>query len=97
MLLLLLLITKKCLTACDPVDCSPLGSSSMEFPWLERWSGLPFPSPGDLPNPGIKPKSPATPDLQVDSIAEPLRNVYLWFYMFFYMWFYMWFYMFTCG
>ena len=35
----------------------------------EYWSGLPFPSPGDLPNPGIKPSSPA---LQVDSLpAEP--------------------------
>ena len=35
----------------------------------EYWSGLPFPSPGDLPNPGIKPKSPA---LQADSLlSEP--------------------------
>ena len=35
----------------------------------EYWNGLPFPSPGDLPNPGIKPSSPA---LQVDSLpAEP--------------------------
>ena len=32
---------------------------SMEFPRQEYWSGLPFPSPGDLPNPGIKPESPA--------------------------------------
>ena len=32
---------------------------SMEFPRQEYWSGLPFPSPGDLPNPGIKPVSPA--------------------------------------
>ena len=31
----------------------------MEFPRQEYWSGLPFPSPGDLPNPGIKPTSPA--------------------------------------
>ena len=29
----------------------------MEFPRLEYWSGLPFPSPGDLPNPGIEPGS----------------------------------------
>ena len=35
----------------------------------EYWSGLPFPSPGDLPDPGIEPVSPA---LQVDSLpAEP--------------------------
>ena len=39
------------------VDCqAPL---SMEFFRQEYWSGLPFPSPGDLPNPGIKTVSPA--------------------------------------
>ena len=32
---------------------------SMRFPRQEYWSGLPFPSPGNLPNPGIKPASPA--------------------------------------
>ena len=32
---------------------------SIGFPSQEYWSGLPFPSPGDLPNPGIEPKSPA--------------------------------------
>ena len=32
---------------------------SMEFSRQEYWSGLSFPSPGDLPNPGIEPKSPA--------------------------------------
>ena len=32
---------------------------SMEFSRQEYWSGLPFPSPGDLPKPGIKPRSPA--------------------------------------
>ena len=31
----------------------------MEFSRQEYWNGLPFPSPGDLPNPGIEPKSPA--------------------------------------
>ena len=35
---------------------SPL---TMEFSWEEHWSGLPFPPPGDLPNPGIELKSPA--------------------------------------
>ena len=38
---------------------------SMGFPRQEYWSGLPFPSPGDLPDPGIEPMSPA---LQVDSL-----------------------------
>ena len=32
---------------------------SMGFPRQEYWSGLPFPSSGDLPNPGIEPASPA--------------------------------------
>jgi len=32
---------------------------SMEFSCQEYWSGFPFPSPGDLPNPGIKPTFPA--------------------------------------
>ena len=35
----------------------------MGFSWQEFWSGLPFPSPGDLPNPGIKPASPLSPAL----------------------------------
>ena len=36
---------------------------SMGFSRQEYWSGLPFPSPGDLPNPGIKPTSPESPTL----------------------------------
>ena len=32
---------------------------SMGFPRQEYWNGLPFPSPGDLPDPGIKPRSPS--------------------------------------
>ena len=36
---------------------------SMGFPKQEYWSGLPFPPPGDLPDPGIKPASPASPAL----------------------------------
>ena len=36
---------------------------SMRFPRLEYWSGLPFPSPGDLPDRGIEPMSPASPAL----------------------------------
>ena len=45
---------------------------SMEFSRQEYWSGLPFPSPGDLPDPGIEPRSPA---LQADSLpSEPPRN-----------------------
>ena len=43
---------------------------SMEFSRQEHWSGLPFHSPGDLPNPGIKPISPA---LQAESL--PLQDL----------------------
>ena len=42
---------------------------STEFSRQEYWSGLPFPSPGDLPNPGIEPGSPA---LEADALtSEP--------------------------
>ena len=41
---------------------------SMGFPKQEYWSGLPFPPPGDLPNPGIKPTSPVSSALQADSL-----------------------------
>ena len=44
----------------------------MELSRQEYWSGLPFPSPGDLPDPGIKPGSPAS---QVDSDPMPLLKV----------------------
>ena len=40
----------------------------MGFSGQEYWSRLPFPSPGDLPDPGIEPVSPASPELQVDSL-----------------------------
>ena len=40
---------------------------SMGFSEQEYWSGLPFPSPGDLPNPGIEPRSPA---LQADALSS---------------------------
>ena len=40
------------------MDCSPPGSSVRGIPRQEYWSGLPFPSPGDLPDPGLKPASP---------------------------------------
>ena len=50
-----------CLTLSDPMDCSPPGT---RFSRQEYWSGLSFPSTGDLPNPGIETASPA---VQADS------------------------------
>ena len=59
-------IAKSCLTLCAPVDCSPPKAPlSTGFSRQEHWNGLPFPSPRDLPKPGIKPGSPAW---QVDSL-----------------------------
>ena len=63
------ILAQLCLTLCDPVDCSLPGSSVHGISRQEYWSGLPFPSPGDLPNPGIKPRSPT---LQADTLpSEP--------------------------
>ena len=64
------LVAQLCPTLCDPMDyiaCqAPL---SMEFSKQEYWSGLPFPPPEDLPNPGTEPTPPA---LQADSLlSEP--------------------------
>ena len=59
------LVAKSCLTLCNPMDCSPQGSLSMGFSRKEYWSGLPCPSPGDLPDPGMEPVSPAS---QVDPL-----------------------------
>ena len=44
---------------------SPPGFSVMGFSRQEHWSGLPFPSPEDLPDPGIEPVSLTTPELGV--------------------------------
>ena len=53
-------------TLCDPMDCSqaplPMGFSRQEY-----WSGFPFLSPGDRPNPGTEPRSPA---FQADSLLS---------------------------
>ena len=66
------LVTQLCPTLCDPVYWSLPGSSahgilqaplSLGFSRQECWSGLPFPPPGDLPNPGIEPASLSSPAL----------------------------------
>ena len=55
-------VTHSCQTLCSPMQ-------SMQFCRPEYWSGEPFPSPGDLPNPGIELRSPT---LQVDSLPAEL-------------------------
>ena len=57
------LVTKLCLTLVTPWTVACQSPLSMGFPRQEYWSGLLFPSPGDLPDPGIKPMAPASPVL----------------------------------
>ena len=59
------LIVQSCLTLCNPQTIVRQAPLSMVFSRLQYWSGLPFPSPGDLPDPGIEPDSPT---LQADSL-----------------------------
>ena len=68
-------VAQSCPTLCDPIDSSPpltvaqQAPLSMGFSRQEYWSGLPFPSPGDLSDPGIEPQSPT---LQTDALtSEP--------------------------
>ena len=65
-----------CPTLCDPVDCSPPGSSVHGILQARIPEWVAIPSPGDLPDPGIKPRSPA---LQADALtSEPSLNSF-WF------------------
>ena len=62
-------VTQSCPTLCDPMDYSLSGFSIHGIFQARSWSGLPFPSPGDLPDPGIKPGSAS---LQADALlSEP--------------------------
>ena len=64
------LVAQLCLTLCDHMDCS-LWIESMGFPRQGYWSVWPFPFPGDLPDPGIKPGSSA---FRANSLpAKPLK------------------------
>ena len=50
-------------TLCGPMDCSPQGSSVMEFSGQEYWNELQFPTPGDLPDRGNEHASSVSPEL----------------------------------
>ena len=56
-------VAQPCLILYDPTDCSHQAPLSMEFSRPDYWSGLPLPTPGDLPDSGIEPMSPAAPAL----------------------------------
>ena len=65
------LVVQSYLTLCDLWTVAHQAPLSMEFSRQEYWSGWPFPSTGDLPDPGIKPRSPA---LQADSLLSELQG-----------------------
>ena len=65
------LVAQSCPTLCNPWTVTHEASLSMEFSRQEYWSGLPFPSPEDLPNSRIKPWSHA---LQADSLLFELQG-----------------------
>ena len=69
-------VVQSCPTLCDSMDYTFRGIQFMEFSRQEYWNGWLFPSPGDLPNPGIKPRSPT---LQVDSLPATweAQNIYI--------------------
>ena len=63
------LVAQPCLTLATPWTIAYQAPLSMGFSRQEYWSGLPFPSPGDLPNPGNEPRPPA---LQADCLPTEL-------------------------
>ena len=60
-------LLQSCPTLCNPMAVAHQAPRSIGFSRQEYWSGLSFPSLGDLPKPGIKPVSPA---LQADSLLS---------------------------
>ena len=68
-------VAQLCPTLCDLLDCIVYQAPpSMGFSRQEYWSGLPFPSPGDIPNPGFEPGSPT---LWADALpSEPPGKSY---------------------
>ena len=54
-------VTESHLTLCHLIDCSRQAPLSIELSRQKGWSGLPFPTPGDLPKPGLEPASLVSP------------------------------------
>ena len=88
-------VAQSCLTLCDPTDCKPArllcpwnspgkdtGMDSCSLLQATSWILLPYPrrSPGDLPSPGIKPRSPAL--LAVWATREDSHIISLWSFLF---------------
>ena len=62
----------------NSLDCRHQALLSIGFTRQEYWSGLPFPLPGNLPNPGLKPGSPVSPALQDFLPTEPGGSPIFW-------------------
>ena len=74
-------LLQQCLTLCSPMDCRPPGSSVHGILQARILQWVPFLSPGDLPDPGIKHASPVAPALLADFLLlshprSPLWNCY---------------------
>ena len=74
-------LLQSCPTLCNPMDCSLPGSSVHGILQEEYWSGLPCPSPGDFPEPGIKPMFLTSPALAggfftTSATWEPLYHLH---------------------
>ena len=74
--ILLFLVTQSCLTLCNPMDCSPSGSSVLGFPRQQYWSGLPS-SPGDLPRDCTCISCIAAVSLPLSHLGSPVLE-YVW-------------------
>ena len=74
------LVAKSCLTLATSWTVACQAPLSMGFSRQEYWSGLSFPFPGELSNPGIEAGSPA---LKVNSLLTKLQGKYLSFFFFF--------------
>ena len=66
-----------CPTLCDPWTVAHQAPLSFGFSRQEYWNELTFPTPGDLPNPGIEPASPMAPALQANSVPVSQRGSYI--------------------
>ena len=71
------LVAQSCPTLCDPRTIACQAPLSKEFSRQECWSELPFPSPGDLPDPGIEPGYPAwqADSLPSESPGKPITRI----------------------
>ena len=85
-----LIVTNTCMLSCVRLFATPWTAArqtplSTGFSRQEYWSGLPYPSAGDLPNPGIKPRSHVF-DRQVDSLplshlgSPVLKSIYVFYF-----------------